>query len=463
MTKYTFKEHQKIYQIYKTFRKELPYSFILLNELHASENDHTRILISLLKYPGEDKQYPLLRSFLEQVVLKNWDNSKEKAAFIKDICTHVKDIPFNKQLIDAQIGTASRCVIIENKVCDATDQDKQLQRYAQTIKHKGVKTQNIWILYLTGNGGKKPSPNSLTAAVMKDLNIKVLEDREQQIQKGNFPPEDETQPVRFVPANYAYDILPWLKKIIGQIPYKDSLYLIPGLKQYIAFLQNLYFILPEQKNMTEKLMQDIINSLSAGKTTHNEKESALYEYYEDIQAIVTTIQNRNNEQLEKILNTLKETTENYLKTYIKTDILTAENREAENQTDPNWMWFQLGKDPASSNIHFEWNWTKKELLAQGQITFVFHIEKTKQEKEYILNAIKEAKKENYRLVIPDKPKTGALELFHQPVTLNLESNDSIASSVKAELDKFKDEIAFLIAQTTPGKITTILQEGKKGK
>lgn len=45
-------------------KQHLPYRMNIIDELHANENAHTRILLQLLRYKANGK-YPILSSFLE--------------------------------------------------------------------------------------------------------------------------------------------------------------------------------------------------------------------------------------------------------------------------------------------------------------------------------------------------------------------------------------------------------------
>lgn len=483
MEDYKIEQQQALYDTYRTFQEKCPYSFVLLNALHASENDHTRILIALLKYPGkikkidgvEEREYPLLRSFLEHIVLKSWKNEADKKTFIDGICSEFQGIPFNQQFIDAQIGDKERRIIIENKICNAGDQDRQLERYANTVLREGISPKNIWLLYLTATGEKTPSPSSLTREVMSKLNIFVdkeerEEDREKRIQAHEYVPIESDQPIRFVEASYAHDILPWLQKeVLEQIPYKEVSYFIPGVKQYISFLQDLYFSLPEQENMKDNLMRKIIEIVSEETKTPEsnfaeltkEQNKALFNYYEYLKEMTENVENYNRKRLDKFLDRLKEQTKEYFEKKFqkqKKDIQTEENRA-------RWMWFQLGKEQEISNIHFEWNWdeTGKALLTNGQIEFLFHVEKEKTEqKKKICNALQDALRQkkqqnatqNTSIDIPKTVGKSAAVLLKKTVYLSTAGN---SCNVENALKGLEDDIQFLIEQTSPAKLKEVLK------
>lgn len=79
--------------------------------------------------------------------------------------------------------------LLDNKINWATDQELQLARYFNTVKQHGIQKRNIFVIYLTLDGSKKVSSNSLPNSLRDELN------------NGN----------RFIKMNYRDDILPWLK------------------------------------------------------------------------------------------------------------------------------------------------------------------------------------------------------------------------------------------------------------
>ena len=124
------------------------HQFNLLDELHANENAHTRILVRLLQIPT------LLRSFLEYL--------KEKFPLqaTLDIPQELfpNDVSEFSDYIDAKIETEKFCIIIENKINYAVDQDRQIERYVSAVKSQH---KNIFVCYLTLDGTKEPTQNSI--------------------------------------------------------------------------------------------------------------------------------------------------------------------------------------------------------------------------------------------------------------------------------------------------------------
>lgn len=263
----------------------LPYCFILLNEIHPNENDHSRVLTKLLEYAGPNQDYPILSSFLQTQVFYNLtsEEAQNKAA---KICTKSTKVLFNKENIDISIRTEDFGIIIENKINDAVDQDEQLQTYIDLFKDG----QEVWAVYLTWDGTKKPQDISLTDKALERLNIDVkTADRNNSV----YYPQNPDLPIRFVEINYQQDILPWLENsLLKEIsfPGKDTRYLFSHLQVYIDCLKYRgKMLLEEQYNMTQELFEEIYSSQ---KSEHNFK--SLLEFKQKLDAISSLIQQEYN-------------------------------------------------------------------------------------------------------------------------------------------------------------------------
>ena len=123
------------------------HQFNLLDELHANENAHTRILVRLLQVPM------LLRSFLEYLKEK----FPAQATFAIPEKLFANNVSEFSDYIDAKIETKNFCIIIENKINYAADQHRQIERYVTAVQQTN---RNIFVLYLTLNGDKQPTQES---------------------------------------------------------------------------------------------------------------------------------------------------------------------------------------------------------------------------------------------------------------------------------------------------------------
>ena len=211
------------------------YNANIITELHANENAHSRILRMLLQYDNGKKEYPILRKFLEIPNLKKvFGNTDFKSPIFRN----------EQERIDVLIEEPrSFAIIIENKIKGAPDQERQLERYIESVNGHRVPYDNIYAIYLTDSGGKEVSDLSFTDVAKKRLGYK-----------------DENDMGRFVPMNYRYDILPWLeKKVLPNCSYKEDL-LLSALKQYIDYLKSMFGITENEEQkilIMEKLKKDL--------------------------------------------------------------------------------------------------------------------------------------------------------------------------------------------------------------
>lgn len=211
-----------------------PYNLNVIDELHASENAHTRILVKLLQY-RQDGKLPFLDSFLHELPGWQEDFGTPKA---------YSNIGYIDGLVHSQ-GKYS--VIIENKIHWAADQPQQLLRYYEEIRYNqldlgSVPENKIWIVYLTSNGLKEVTEDSLP----RDLRERLDE--------------------RFVPMNYCDHIIPWLKhEVLPFCPLKETA-LISAVQQYIDHLEGEFRTRESEHKMKTELEQTLVRILGIDST-----------------------------------------------------------------------------------------------------------------------------------------------------------------------------------------------------
>ena len=212
--------------VYEYELEKLPFHFNVIDELHANENAHSRILQKILQYKHKN-EFSFLLSFL--------DNFLPQTVNVTDPV-----VSFNRENIDILIEdrqTKFAC-IIENKIHWAVDQDKQIERYVKTVKGSGF--ENIFVIYLTSDGHKQISDISLTDAAKQLLNFNNENDM------GNF-----------ICLNYRMHILPWLEQyVLNNCKYKDFK-MLAGIVQYIDHLEGMFNIRQDKKKMNEELIDNI--------------------------------------------------------------------------------------------------------------------------------------------------------------------------------------------------------------
>ena len=191
----------------------------ILDRIHASENDHSRILMMLLAYKQNGRSV-FLESFLDNagIVIDDTDDPV---------------IAFNRDNIDVSITSGNTAVIIENKIEWAIDQPQQIERYVDTVLKKGYAQDNIFVIYLTDDGRKKISSDSLSEECRKKLDGRFLE------------------------LDYRHFVLPWLKnEVFPVIPNRDLL-LSAAVYQYIDYLEGRYGIRERDYRMEREKMDKI--------------------------------------------------------------------------------------------------------------------------------------------------------------------------------------------------------------
>lgn len=203
--------------------------FLLFDLANASENANTKVLKYLLQY----NKCQFLNSFLDRIGLPKPNGS----VYITDQQKAIgpKKIGF----IDLYIQYDDVHIIIENKIYGAGDTDKQLARYIATVNGVSDKDFDAWydnpsvsknthVVYLTADGTKAPSADSL--------------------------PERLEKLITYYTINYNDDILPWLEEgVMPNITYADDGMMIAGVRQYIAFLKQL--LTDESSKVVEAFVQ----------------------------------------------------------------------------------------------------------------------------------------------------------------------------------------------------------------
>lgn len=192
---------------YEVLAKE-PYRMNLVELLHANENAHTRILVKLLRYNHNDGNLEFAKSFVRK--------------FVPKIDVQATEVWEQIDYIDALIGERGRyAVVIENKIDWAVDQDRQLERYIEAARDRlNVCEEQIYVIYLTDNGVKSPSENSLTDRAKEVLGV------------------DTETDCRLLRLNYRDDILPWLEQDVLPFCRHGDVQTIHAIEQYLDYLKN---------------------------------------------------------------------------------------------------------------------------------------------------------------------------------------------------------------------------------
>lgn len=228
-------------------RTLLQYNLNLIDELHANENAHTRILLKLLEFELNRKKV-ILEEFLS---LLNEKLANQKIPIADDY-----KITGQFEFIDGYIWSdfLKTAIIIENKINWACDQNEQIQRYIETAKNYGINEKNIFVVYLTDNGIKKVSDYSFTDSAKRMLDWK-----------------DSENQGRFIEINYQDDILPFLNEVFDNFSFRKEKVLKSAIFQYIDYLEGRFGMRKTEKEFEKAMNEDLLKILNLGENL-SEKE-----------------------------------------------------------------------------------------------------------------------------------------------------------------------------------------------
>lgn len=220
-----------------------------------SENDHTKYLLSILRYHDADVNYPVLADFLSRFTdgkgsMNNYTNPKNVRIEFSHKTSSGK---FNAQgFIDGLItfdddNNEKVGIIIENKIHGACDQENQVRNYISHLK-PNIRLENIWVFYITSDGIKVVDST-------KSYNVEAEE-------------EDTNIGNRFIEINYKEDITEWLQNdILNNGYYPESLTSI--VRTYFNYLRNDLFCDDIDINWQNKFLKEFdiptnLNELKPG-------------------------------------------------------------------------------------------------------------------------------------------------------------------------------------------------------
>ena len=194
--------------ILKEFAK-LPMTRGVYNPFAAwgmSENDHTKLLVAILRYNDAQGKCPVLRSFLFRLTGVDFENLENVKVKFNHGC--VVESGFIDGLITFTHDAQDYAIVIENKIYDAPDQKDQIRRYIREAKNilrtdKETVLDRIWVFYITRDGSK----------VVDDTSYNIENEKIETYIDG-----------RFVSISYKNHIISWLKdEVLGNTNYPKSL------------------------------------------------------------------------------------------------------------------------------------------------------------------------------------------------------------------------------------------------
>lgn len=351
---------------------------------NMSENDHTKILLALMRYKESNESYPLIYSFLERfakgcIAKDEFHETKiEFNAFFPNIeVDNIKKDSLIDGLITFKSNNIDKAVIIENKIFDASDQKGQIRRYINAIKiEKKIDLNNIWVFYITSDGSK------------------VVEEKSYKKDKEN---ENYNIGDNFVELNYQNDITAWLKeKVLDARKYPEALTSV--VRAYVESLEKDLF----NENFFEKINYEDYTFLKGNF-------DKLYEVYVD--SSKKRSESRNNYAEGKTEKEKYEETEN--KYYVAKKLVQVIEKDAfeafkkcsveilneiwKNKLGDDFKWIvkhrsiignkgfiQIRLDDGWEGGHLEWHpISASKMYKGGEYQLCFHVEKDDNLRNYM--------------------------------------------------------------------------------
>lgn len=338
-------------------KKNLPYNINVIDELHANENAHSRILRKLLQYQDSFNRYRILESLIHYISLLE---GKTEFANIK---IQAPTITQETERIDLWVRDTKTkySIIFENKIKGAIDQDNQLARYILKTINQKFDEKNIFIVYLSADE-KKPADYSW------------------KYEGQNYESKFKN---RYVNLSFKLHILPWLKEeILPNCIIKEEL-LISAIKQYIDHLEGLFWMRPSQKKIImDKKMLEIIGL---------ETDSSFAEQYDKFEKKLIELNTA-----QEMLNTYRQKeVDNLMNNFTqKTKEILGDDWKINDQISTGSTWYQIYNkhwEKSGSSIHLEWsNVSIRSLYMDSKYTLVLHLEGGWNRKKDFVDALQNA-------------------------------------------------------------------------
>ncbi|MCL1867602.1 MAG: PD-(D/E)XK nuclease family protein [Paludibacter sp.] len=258
--RYLFAFLRQYEELHKKTKAKLPYHINVIDELHANENAHSRILVKLLQQKTPHSRFDILESFIEYLI-------EQKSALFSNIKIEKPTITQETERIDLWIRDKTYALIIENKIHYAGDQERQLERYIDKTKENGFRNEQIFVVYLSP---RREEPDAQSWGKYKD-----------EFQK------------RYLNLSFNHDIILWLKeKVLPDVKLKD-VFLRSAIEQYIDHLEGIFSIRTINNKMNMELQEFIKQELGLNGTPI-ENIAKLLAKQEEI--------NRVNDQIQLLIN-----------------------------------------------------------------------------------------------------------------------------------------------------------------
>lgn len=231
-----------------------PFDFFKLRE-----TDHSRILATLLNIKRGN--FYILESFLRFI-----GNSQES---FSNLTTVSPKVLTEFWYVDVSILDQDYCLLIENKVKNANDQESQLARYIEgKLNSSGYKEEQIYIIYLSADNSKCPS---------------------NQAWERNGKNYQQSFANRYVHLTIKDHICPWLKELLNEIPTEEH-QLRNFISQYKSFWEKQFSPSKYELKMNTELKYLLTQSLGLNNTNREEALETIKRTLADLEQMKTSLQ-----------------------------------------------------------------------------------------------------------------------------------------------------------------------------
>lgn len=293
------------------------------------ETGHSRILADML---GVD--------FIQKSFIRYFLKIETEALAVE------REIGNSESHIDVMMHNKDLCIIIENKVNDATEQPNQTYRYVHDIAigQYNMRPEQIYVLYLNSTDHSKPSPVSITDQNGNNDVMELLSER-------------------FIIKSFAYDITEWLRQL--EAPKDEQPYIESAIKQYIDYLEQYFNTSEEFTPMKEELKKQILSQYGLSDSSNEEIISTLMQKKENINILLEEINSIiESSQLEQAKTQL----ETYFQQMKKDFPEIPENRlhhRIVDRDENGECWPNIGitfiiRNNLQINVHIEYSYIKKK-------------------------------------------------------------------------------------------------------
>lgn len=333
------------------------------NGKSMDENDHTRMLLALLKYerPSAVKyKMSILYSFMKTlgIDVDLTDVCADNVRFSEPYKTNQ-----GKSFLDGLIVKKGEfAIIIENKICGADDQPEQIKRYIlSTVKEEDVPLENVWVVYLTMDG------------MLHDGKPTKVSYNEEDADFSSYDIDN-----RLICVNYRYDIIPWMKEsVLPMVNHSEHL-LASSIEVYVNYfetdiLHNDALSRARAEMMKSKVLQKLGVTATEPLQMYKELVACLGKVSnepvsEERDAVISFVTDCMNQIVQPVCEEFAIATKRlFARKGVKVNVRTSQLRGGYMKVEPEgWEY---------SGIHYEWIPIKAiDLLENQTLVLMIHVE-----------------------------------------------------------------------------------------